>query len=368
MTNIVLCGESYGESEDALKYPFVGPAGMELLTLLEDSGILTLTSTDRANIKQRWNASGILAAHYMREIWEAHKSEFHLTNVFNQRPPNNDLDSFCVNKTDSHPDLPALRAGKYLRHEYVPELTRLYSELKAHRPNLIIALGNTPTWALLGHAGISRVRGVVALSAKVGIKVLPTFHPAAILRQYDNRAVTVLDLEKARYESTFREIRRPERRVYIEPTLSDLNWFFDQHIRSARYIAPDIETVAKQISCIGFATAPDVAMVVPFIDNRKENGSYWATAEEEVKAWNWVRKVLSTPQPKVMQNGQFDCNFLWKGYGIPVNNFAEDDMLLHYSLQPESQKSLGFLGSCYTSEQSWKLLGRKASKTIKRED
>lgn len=366
MPKLVLCGEAYGEMEAAIGYPFVDPAGYELLTLLEDSSLVELTPFDRECIKNRWNASGVLAAHYMRSIWEAHP-EIHLTYVFNLRPENNEIDRLCTVKGDDHAGLPALRAGKYLRREFLPEITRLYAELKGLRPNLIVALGNTATWALLGTGAISKIRGVVALSPTVGIKVLPTYHPAAILRQYDNRAVTVLDLEKAKYEATFPEIRRPERRVYIEPSLADMAWFFDYHIRKARYIAPDIETVGKQISCIGFAVDKGTSIVIPFIDNRKDSGSYWATPEEEIAAWGWVRKVLALPQPKIFQNGVYDTNFLWRGYGIPTTNFSEDTMLLHHALQPESQKGLGFLGSVYTNESSWKLLGRGA-KTIKREN
>lgn len=348
--------------------PFVGPAGFELLNLLEDASILKLTLTDRENIKNRWNSSGVLAAHYMRSIWEAHRAEFHLTNVFAFRPENNDIDTLCTSKTGDRLDLPAIRAGKYIRREFAPELTRLYAEIKAHAPNVVIALGATAAWALLHSATISRIRGTIALSPSTGVKVLPTYHPAAILRQHDLRAVTVLDLEKARYESDFAAIKRPQRKVYIEPSLTDLDWFFNYHVVKSKLIAPDIETVGRQISCIGFGTDAETAIVVPFIDNRKESGSYWETLADEVKAWEWVRKVLATPQPKVFQNGVYDVNFLWRGYGIPVTNFAEDTMLLHHALQPESPKGLGYLGSVYTNESSWKLLGRKATKTIKRDE
>jgi hypothetical protein len=39
-------------------------------------------------------------------------------------------------------------------------------------------------------------------------------------------------------------------------------------------------------------------------------------------------------------------------------------MLLHHALQPESEKGLGFLGSVYTNEASWKLM---RTSTIKRD-
>ncbi len=95
-------------------------------------------------------------------------------------------------------------------------------------------------------------------------------------------------------------------------------------------------------------------------------GSYWPTHAAEVLAWGFVRRVLGTTVPKVAQNGLYDINFLWTKYGIPVVNYEDDTMLLHHALQPESLKGLGFLGSVYTNESSWKLLNRR-DPTVKRE-
>jgi hypothetical protein len=43
-------------------------------------------------------------------------------------------------------------------------------------------------------------------------------------------------------------------------------------------------------------------------------------------------------------------------------------MLLHHSLFPEMLKGLGFLGSIYTNEQSWKLMSRPKADTEKRDE
>jgi hypothetical protein len=43
-----------------------------------------------------------------------------------------------------------------------------------------------------------------------------------------------------------------------------------------------------------------------------------------------------------------------------------DTMLLSHSLQPESLKGLGYLGSVFTDEGSWKQ-ERKGNQTIKRD-
>jgi len=43
-------------------------------------------------------------------------------------------------------------------------------------------------------------------------------------------------------------------------------------------------------------------------------------------------------------------------------------MLLHHALYPELPKGLGFLGSIYTNEASWKLMRRERSDTVKRDE
>jgi DNA polymerase I-like protein with 3'-5' exonuclease and polymerase domains len=185
--------------------------------------------------------------------------------------------------------------------------------------------------------------------------MFPTYHPAAVLRDWSLRPVTVLDLAKARRESEFPEIRRPERTVYIEPDLQDIEWFFFEHLKSASMIAIDIETRGTQITCIGFAPSASIAMTIPFVDDRKPGQFLLGTAELEAEAWEWVRKGLRVACKKLFQNGLYDLNFIWN-YGIKVNNAGEDTMLLHHALQPESEKGLGFLGSVYSNDQSWKLL------------
>jgi uracil-DNA glycosylase len=304
-----------------------------------------------------------------------HRADCFLTNVFNLRPPGgNDVTNLCTDKANGVVNLGPVAPAKYLDPRYLSELDRLRRELNELRPNIIIALGNTAAWAILGSSGISRIRGTVTNGGRIGYehqKVLPTFHPAAILRDWSLRPVTVLDLAKAKRESEFPEIRRPERTIYIEPTLEDLEWFYETHLINARLISFDIETSGDQITCIGFAPGPETAIVIPFRDNRRDHssghmGSYWPTAEAEILAWGFIRRVLGLPIPKVAQNGLFDINFLWTRYGITVNQYEDDTMLLHHSLQPESLKGLGFLGSVYSNESSWKLMNRR-DPTQKRE-
>jgi uracil-DNA glycosylase len=337
---IALVGEAHGEHEEREGRPFVGPAGWLLNSMLRDAGIV--------------------------------RAECFITNVFNLRPrPNNKIENLCRSKGEVKHALPPLSSGKYIGDEFLPELDRLYRELADVDPNIVVCLGGTAAWAILRDGRISKLRGAITGSPVLaGQKCLPTFHPSYILQgSHEARHVTVLDLQKARRESEFADIRRPQRTVYTEPTLSDLDWFATAHISGARRMAVDIETRGDRITCIGFAPATNVALVVPFEDLRKPGGSYWPSHSDEVAAWKWIRRTLDTPIEKVFQNGLYDMNHLWRTYGIPVRNAEHDTMLLSHALQPESPKGLAFLGSVYTDESAWKLgIRLKHKDTIKKED
>ena len=337
---IAIIGDFWREQDAFQRRPFVGPDGQELTRMLADAGVpeeLCFKST-----------------------------------VFACPVPRNDLETICVPKSDPEADTnrgAGLVPGKYLRREYTSQVDRLLAELDNLRPNVAVLLGNAACWALLGQTRVSKLRGAVAYSSVLPwLKCLPTYHPAAVLRQYDLRHVAVMDLTKAKVESAFPEIRRPKRESWIEPTIEDIRLFKAQFIDGAQRLAFDIETADGQITCIGFASTIDRALVIPFVDPRKTAGNYWPTLQLEIVAWALVAEILSGPQEMVAQNGLYDIQYLWMKYGIPVPNSVHDTMLLHHSLLPESEKSLGFLGSVYTNEGSWKEDHARGKHTIKRED
>lgn len=335
---IALVGEAYGEAEEKAQTPFVGFSGQELTRMLEDAGI--------------------------------HRAECFLTNVFNAHPPGNQVEWFCGPKDEAITGYPALIKSKYVRSEYIPELERLGSELLEADPNIIVALGNTASWALLGRTAISKYRGTTELSTHTatGYKVLPTYHPAAVCRQWELRPTTVMDLMKAARESAFPEIRRPSVSVHIPETIEDLHAFRRDYIRDCETLAVDIETAGTQITCIGFAPSIEHALVVPIFDRRRKGRSYWPDLESERQAWRFIRELLLDRDiAKVMQNGMYDIAFLWRSYGLKTVNCAEDTMLLSHALYPESLKGLGYLGSIYTDHGSWKQMREKVT-TIKRDE
>lgn len=295
------------------------------------------------------------------------RSDCLVGNVFRRRPFENDVSFFFMKKGeakkarwDKECPFPPFGSHGYVKPEWVDEVYRLKIELGTFKPNIVVGMGATALWALTGEDKIGAHRGVVLPSTLIeGMKVLTTWHPAAILRMWHFLPQFYLDIDKARRESEFPEIRHTEREIWIEPDLRDLNRFYDQEIRQLREgnspLSYDIETVPGNITCIGFSPRPEVSLVIPFMDKRKVDWSYWETSEQEKAAWGWVKMVLEDPTiPKVAQNGMYDMQWLRDHYGIKVRGTPHDTMLMHHALQPELQKSLGFMASMYLNETSWK--------------
>jgi uracil-DNA glycosylase family 4 len=144
--SLMFIGEGPGQEEDRRGLPFVGRAG-ELLTRMIERGL------------------------------EIPRSEVYICNIVKCRPP------------DNRTPLP---------DEVATCKPYLDGQIEAVRPRAIVALGRPATSLLLGRdVSITRVRGT--WQEYRGIPLMPTFHPAYLLRQYtpENRRLVWEDLKKA---------------------------------------------------------------------------------------------------------------------------------------------------------------------------
>ena len=365
MKPIYVVGEARGEYESRIDSSFVGPSGIELLRMLHDAKVITLTQIDREYISDYYRRGDPKS---IDSVWRLHP-EIYRTNVFAQHPPANKLEWFCGPKADGILSYPALLPSRYVRREFEPELDRLADEILRSDPNLIIALGNTALWALGGRTGVGKLRGTTLLSTHcvTGYKLLPTYHPAAVLREWSHRPTVVADLMKAKREAAFPEVRRPACEIWIEPTLEDIDVFNQTYVKGCDLLSVDIETSGSRITALGYAPSADRGIVIPFDDPRAKGGNYWPSGTDEAKAWRLIRSVLEDGSiPKLFQNGLYDLAFLWRAYGIGVRGAMHDTMLAQHSLQPESLKGLGYLGSIYCDFGAWKT-DRKFNETIGRD-
>lgn len=149
--DILFVGEAPGQEEDRQGRPFVGRAGELLTKMIEAMGLS--------------------------------REQVYIGNVLKCRPPNN--------RTPAADEVAACWG-------------HLVDQLAIIRPKVIITMGNPATRTLLDtRAGITRLRGQWQSLPEIGeglggTPVMPTFHPAYVLRQYtpDVRGKVWSDLRK----------------------------------------------------------------------------------------------------------------------------------------------------------------------------
>lgn len=335
---IVLLAEAPGSEETEQGQPLVGPSGRELRRMCRTVGL-----------------------------------DFHSTfrcNVFSRQPDQNNLALYGGGPKDMARGPLTLNPITHVNPEHNHDLARLATEIASIRPNIIVALGNTATWFLGLGLGIKDLRGNLYEVSILGqkYKVLPTYHPAAVLRQWDQRVVAIADLQKALNESYTPTLTFDNTTLWLDPTLEDLVDFDYHHMARSTVCAVDIETARGQITCISFAPSVEHSLCIPF-RLKGDPPNYWPDAASEAQAWGWVRTWMERKElAKVFQNGTYDLQYLAR-LCCPMN-CLHDTMLAHHSLFSELPKSLGFLGSVYAQVPAWKKMRKTdfASDQFKRDE
>jgi DNA polymerase len=139
---IVIVGEGPGKDEDEIGRPFIGRAGRLLDSALQSTRI--------------------------------RRERVFITNVVKCRPPKNRVPSKGEWQTCTK--------------------TYLIPQLEFVDPDLVVLLGRTALQVLLGEQTLRKMRGRIV--TRNGKQYLPTYHPAAILRNPNLNRVFVSDLKK----------------------------------------------------------------------------------------------------------------------------------------------------------------------------
>lgn len=340
---VMIVGEAPGGDEVSARKPFVGVSGQELDRMLLDAGI--------------------------------HRSECFTTNVCRYRPPNNDIEEFIPKrKMDITPDCVRFR-GKMVKPVVVEGYNELIKEIDLVKPELIIACGNTPLWALLGHEGITKWRGsTLQYVSAAGVKsiLVPIYHPAAILRQWAWRWITVHDLRRAKAALTAwgREVKSPDYQFVIRPQYKQVIDTLDTLQEASRMgglkLAVDIETRGGHIACIGLAWNSFQAICIPLMCVEDRDGYWNETAEGEI-IWR-LKELLTNPRVEIIgQNFIYDAQYFAKHYGY-VPNTKWDTMLMHHVMFPGTPKGLDYLSSLYCQfHVYWKDEGKEWDTSIPEE-
>lgn len=249
---------------------------------------------------------------------------------------------------------------------------RLAGELATVRPNVVVPLGGTALLALLGTPSIAKWRGGLCYGAGVysSQKLLPTWHPAAVLRQWNQFPICIGDYIKAAMEAERGpRIAYPKRSLNIAPTIEEVEETLARYAM-ADLLSCDIETGWGQVRGVSFAPNAEEAIYVPFISLATINRSYWPTAALEKRAWLAVKGCLESATPKLGQNFvNYDVVWLLAKMGIKPNQVREDLRLLHKALAPELPASLAFMASAYSEQGAWKAwVSHGGTKKVEREE
>lgn len=282
----LLLGEALGAEEARAGRPFVGGAGRTLNYLLGKAGIK--------------------------------RSELFVTNVIRCRPPQN------------RTPLPEEVTTCMDRHA-TTQLLKKY--------NFTVLLGNTALGAVTGKAQITKWRGSVFMQD--GVKVMPTLHPAAVMRQQELIPIVVLDLMKISRESWTAEYAEPIQNYKYDASPSDLVGM----LAATKPVSVDVETNSldaspNSLTRIGVGNEPGTIFVFKDI----------VTAKPVMSAL-----LGETTRLKIGHNIMFDIKHL-RANGIAVSTPIYDTMVAHHLILGEVPSDLGFVSSIYTRLPFWKHL------------
>lgn len=335
-------GEAPGADEVLIGKPFVGPAGRMFNNVLRQAAI--------------------------------ERDEVLVTNVFDFKLGGNSVASIGQPKPDDGPHpwpqtSKAVETGIYIPKDIAePQFDRLWSEFRTAGVNVVVPMGATAVWAMLGISPMGKMkkaRGSVTWSTLFDVKTVPTYHPAYIRRNYNFVFLVVADLIKARNNSDTAYPPNRELEVLVPTTAQEVENFLNEECKDLT--AVDIETFKGRVDCIGFASVFNRGMCVPLF-NYVDMANYWSTEEEEKKALKAIARYLrNEKRKKVFQNGGYDVQWLWEKLGMVTRGWTEDTRLLHHSLWPESPKDLATIASLHLDVPNWKVKGSGRVST-KKED
>lgn len=312
---------------------------------------------DAASADDEWKMapfSGGLGNELTKMLHEAKilQSECRMTLVLPYRPSKGQVTNHFtkVKKLAGELGLGHFKNGYYYDDAIDIHLQQLQLEIERVQPTVIIALGELALWALTGEQGLTSWRGsLLDCSLQPGICTIPTYHPSSIMRSWDWRAIAVRDLQRASaYLETPAAYAVPQYQFSIRPSigtvLGTIDWLFGECSKGELRVAVDIETIARNVSCIGLGWSRLDAICIPMLD--KGGVDYWSL-DEEIAVYAALKKLLTLPNCYVVgQNFAYDRQHFAKSFGYQPN-LRSDSMIAQHLLYPGSPKALDFIASMY---------------------
>lgn len=320
---IMIVGEAPGDEEIRQGEPFVGASGRELSKMLSEAGIM--------------------------------RSQCFITNVVRIKPPGSDIGSFVALEKKHVTPQHALIRDKMCLPPVWEGISMLEREIEMVRPHVIIALGNLAMWALTGKWAVGTWRAStmlcdLALSLDYKPKVIPTFSPNSIYRNWSWRQIMVADLRRCARASHTRELAPTDYKFIIRPSYSTaLQYLTSLQAmvnKAPTTLSVDIETRAGHIACIGIAWNRKEAICIPLMSAKGIGNSYWSEPEEVVIQYLLYQLLTHKNAEVIGQNFSYDAQYFLRHMHY-VPRLVRDTMISQHVCFSQMEKSLAFLSSMY---------------------
>ena len=409
----MIVGEAWGSEEASCGKPFAGQSGRELFRMLGEAFEIApdlLTSALAERNFAEWLRK--------RELW-LNEASILLCNVVAKRPPDNDFTHFLYPTAEKQHA--SLHRGVYCKPDLKLGMDNLCRLINLCDPALVVAAGNWPLWALTDHSEVTTTRGYKTPKGIVKWRgsqlwlrdgfgndsakrypCLPILHPAAILREWGWRNITVHDLRAragrflvgSRSSKSTADWSPPNRTFnlwkpswpQIAARLAHWRRAADELTATSRrrldhnphrggmgaageagrlgepgdaaraiqpgdsdylWLSVDLETWKRKfISVVGIADR-DFELCVPLFTVAGGKITPYLTLQQELDFWSELKALLEHPHVRLYgQNFIYDTEWLHRYYNIKAI-VSFDTMVAHHLLFPGTPKRLDYLASLY---------------------
>ena len=299
---IIIIGEAPSTEDDMSGYPFYGPNGRMLNSLLQKAGI-TRNEVYVTNVVKCFPASDV-------------------------KPANKWSGKFTPNRAPTDEEVTACSA--YLEEE----LSKLTSK------KVIVPLGNVALKYIAGlkTCAIMSKRGAEFQSAKYNCTILPTLHPSSLIRAPKYETAVIEDLKKVKILASDTQIEKIKTNYIFIDTIEKLNMCVED-LKKSEAFSFDIETTGldfwnSKTVTIAMSNAIGKAYFIPLLEAGGSEEPYWK--ENQEYAIKCIKEIMESPAKKIAQNAKFDTQHL-RVLGIETNNLSFDTLLAHHLLNENAE-------------------------------
>jgi uracil-DNA glycosylase family 4 len=309
--SVAIVGEGPGQSEVERGRPFIGGSGKLLFDTLKSIGL--------------------------------HRTDVYTTNVVKRQI-----------SLSRHGD-----ERNVVKREELDKWADLLEWELAQLPNLktVLVMGNFALSALLGEDKVTNWRGSVLQGAKLPGNRLGTYvvtiNPAYAMRELKLEPVFTLDIRN-RLGAVLAGTYKPYKiETLINPTYKQCLQTIEDIKKARKPTSMDIEWIARETACIGFANDPHHSICINWRDDRDNRFSLREEANILYAIQDLCDSHKQNAVPLIGQNAQFDTYALRLKDWLSVS-FSDDTLLQHHTLYPQLPHNLGFLTSQYTTHPFYK--------------